>query len=228
MILRIKGIEEAFLISDEYVTCISFEDKDFFSNVIFKLFMAIEHGIENDEIRIFDNKQVDISKEVELIIDVLNYNINNRSIQTKLYKYIENILLQDFEAKHRLDLVSENILQIVSNITLDIEGELMYKHDIEIKDYLKMISLEFDDIHINSIFDKVLLLIDVLSNFANNKIIFLVNISHYLSNQKIQEICKYAVYMKIKLLILEQNKETFDKEHCKQYYIDKDYDVFYR
>lgn len=226
MIMRFRAIDEPFEISDEYVTYICIENKAYYSQILFSLYNIIEYNIESDEIKLFEDEKLNISKVARLIVDVLSYDINNRLIQGKLYKKIEQMIIADEAVSYNIQSISNNLYTLFSELFLDIDTDLECKTSIEVKEFIKLFSVSFAEKNFNSIFDKVIGIIDIFAYLNDNTVIFFSNLSHFIPDDKIKEICKYATYKKVKVVLLEQGSEIIDKEYCKLYYIDNDYDVF--
>ena len=68
---------------------------------------------------------------------------------------------------------------------------------------MKILSIKIETTKYDSPFEKLLGLIDIFEIFELGKLLILCNIKSYFEEEQLVEIYKYALYKKIKLLVIE-------------------------
>ena len=86
MILRISNFQNDVAISDEYIRVLEIEDRALFANIIHSIF-ALCNDQENKEyiVLIKEGKELPFSKNVVLISDILNFDLNDKKMLNRLY-----------------------------------------------------------------------------------------------------------------------------------------------
>lgn len=198
-----------------------------FSRIIQSIYCEeneIQNRMEN-VVLLENNKEISISKNVLVISDIWNFDRNQKKIQTALYQYIEKELQQDYEKK----IEFENLMSQVENLISDIWEELpfifQYK-DALLSDYLKMLGLKLSGASAEKIIDRVLTIIDIVEYFNVAKVIIFINLKTFVSEYELNEIYKYAMYKKVKMLLIETGKEKKPIANEKIFFVDDDYEEF--
>ena len=222
MKLKINGISNEIYFNNENITILEIKDTKCYSHIIEVINNAI-NGEETNEIFLVDdeNNEMNISKEMYMLIDLFNIDFNSKKILNKLYdKIAENIdKMEDIEFKNMLVNLRNYIIQEVNELPF----EFIMEDEPESVDILKLYNLKIDNLNYKSILERVEFLIDILATLKISNILVIPNLKIYLSEEELVELYKYSLYNEIKLFLIE--KETKEKiKYEKILLIDENFD----
>lgn len=222
MKLKINGISNEIYFNNENITILEIKDTKCYSHIIEVINNAI-NGEETNEIFLVDdeNNEMNISKEMYMLIDLFNIDFNSKKILNKLYdKIAENIdKMEDIEFKNMLVNLRNYIIQEVNELPF----EFIMEDKPESVDILKLYNLKIDNLNYKSILERVEFLIDILATLKISNILVIPNLKIYLSEEELVELYKYSLYNEIKLFLIE--KETKEKiKYEKILLIDENFD----
>ena len=205
MIMKIFSLENDIIFKEEYINVLQIQDKKLFANVINSLNDNI-NGIQNtkERIIILDNDtEIKMEKEALMVIDLFNFDFNQKKIQSDLFQKIEQL----------------NVLDVFNEFPF----EFNYKDSIGIQEYLKLLGLKISN-NKGEIIDKIFSLIDAVEYLSVAKLLIFVNLKLYLSDDELNEIYKYAMYKKVNILLIETGEEKEPIKNEKILFVDSDYD----
>lgn len=222
MTVRIDFLDNDIIIDENGIFVIECENKIYFYRIV-NLFNQLSYGNLDDAIHFFQfNNQIDCSNKVEVIIDYFNIDFSNKKYQSKILEMLRGKI----EVEDNLKLTSElkKIQKIIERNLgrIDIPIELM--GDIDTVSFIK--NLRFNIITQNSIFNNLLLLVDIEKVFKINKFLVLINLRQYLTSGEIKELYKYALYNGIKLLLIDSQTYGVSNEYERKLLIDSDLNEF--
>lgn len=218
MILKILGIENDIIILNDKPTILVIEETNLMTKFIADLYFE---AYENDVIFINDMEKVDY-KEIVLITDVFSFDINDKKYINLLYKEIEIGLKEEFDEYILLQNKFLEIVDLLSNSILDIELDLEYNDGVDIKDLLKIIKLRFSLNQTFDIFNKFLLIIDLISFCNLEKLYIFANVLIYFDDDQIKKIFKYISIKKLRILFVEKQDINIDI-FSRKYLIDDEF-----
>ena len=79
-----------------------------------------------------------------------------------------------------------------------------YEMNIKIENYLKLLNLKILSSG-ESVFNKMIDLIEIYSELFSEHVIIFINIMSYLSDDELEEVLKYKRYKKLKCIFIENN-----------------------
>lgn len=196
-------------IQENRVNILVVESPNVFSSIIDELIcqMKGEPGTfilsEQDVIKV-------ISKEAELIVNPFGVDCNEKRVQLKLYQELANEMSES--------MIEETIHlqgQMISYLdTLLQKAPYPLEYDIEenMTGFLKWCRVGIDN-QGETMAERLMNYIKILSCFCNIKIMFFVNLKSYLSQFELEEIYKCGFYTKINMILLENvQKEKLENE----------------
>lgn len=160
------------------------------------------------EIIIYENnKELNISRELFLLIDPFSIDLNSRSITTEFYKKINNIYLAEAEVSSEINSIYRNLTTQLEKLIMELEIDYKIKTDFETKDLLKALGLEIVET-LEDPFSSLLSFISIVSALKLFKLIALVNPRCFLKEQELSELYKVSSYKEVPILVL-QNKSYY-------------------
>ena len=204
MKLKINGFNNELCFDDENVTILEIKNTNCFRHII-ETINDIINGEESSEIFLIDdeNNEINMSKEMYMMIDLFNIEFNSKKILNKLYEKIsENIdKMEDITLKNMLVNLRNYIIQEINELPF----EFTMKDEPEIVDILKIYNLKIDNFNYKNMLEKVEFLIDILATLKIANILVIPNLKIYLSKEELVELYKYSLYNEVKLLLIEKN-----------------------
>lgn len=139
--------------------------------------------LEQDEI-------VDFTKNVLFVVDFLNFDFNQRRIQTVLYQYIDKIIKLEPEILSNINNLQDSIHIEFMSIMEEFPFEILCKKDSSILDILKMYGIRIKANVDEKIIEKLFKLVELVQCLDLAKLIILVNVKQYLDSDEIVEFYK--------------------------------------
>lgn len=206
-------------IRENMVNVLVIEAPNVFSRVIEELMCQIE-GEPGTFILSEQDAIKTISKEADMIVNPFRVDCNEKRIQQKLFQELSDIMNEELVEQTvylqgRIISYLEELLQKVPYpLDFDVEGSM--------PGLLKMCHVAFDN-RIDTLVENIINYIKVLRKFCAIKVIFLVNLKLYLTQDELVELYKYAFYEKMSLILLENSDKgklenesicILDKDMC--------------
>ena len=166
-----------------------------------------------------NDKELDLSKCVEIIGNPFAVDINNRKILGKLYAELDEL-----SGKEQMFEKTMRLTATVHEYILDLEQEtnyiLQFDNELEISALLKALGVRYEVIE-DSFFERIVRYIKIAADVLKTKLFVFVNIRSFLSDIQMMELVKEISYQNIKVLFIE-NQERDCLEGGFRYIIDKD------
>lgn len=204
MIMKILGFDMEIDINNEKTNILLISDSKLFGRICFDLTRNNDENI----VFVLDNKIVNM-KDILIISDIMNFDINNKMIISKLYNQMSNSLLSDSDIENE---IKKHYIEIVKRVYDEVDN---YNVDINLNeelDFIKLFKMMCVEIHnsYDCLVNKIIDLLEIYSELCNQTIVF-INTLNYFSNEEINEVLKYIDYKKISVLFLENsyNKDVY-------------------
>ena len=226
MKLKINGFENEILFTEKNVNILTIKNTKCFSHILQILNDKI-NGLESNEIFLLDenNEEINMSKEIQMVLDIFNIDYNSKKILNKIYNIIATNIQknQDFEIEKMILNLRNYIIEEINELPF----EFVMKNELEITGILKLYNLKIDEENYTNILEKIEILIDILSTLDIAKILIIPNLKLFLSEEELVELYKYSLYNNINLLLIERHEENKLKyENC--IIIDENFYDFYK
>ena len=224
--LRFAGFENLIVFDERYINVLEISEKELFKKITYIVNKYSKNIEEGNEIVLLENdNRLEISKNILVVNDFYNIDINSNKIIKSLYKEIE--IQYNYEhGEENLLINLENIFRNLHETLSFYDFELEYKREIKISDLLKCIGLKFNEYYYDNPLDNLICLFDLVSLFKLYKVIALINVKSFFSDEEIIEIYKSALHRDIKLLLIDYSDESELLEYESKLYIDTDFDEF--
>lgn len=195
-------------------TILTVEDTKIFAHLV-KLFYQYH---EESELRLFNEKQKSLkATELMLLTDVLGYDINAASTLKLIYADLEAQLNEKPEVKSMIDKLTATIGELIGYELLEHELDLECD-EITIIELFKALGIKIETTS-DTIFEKLVEIIQVFKNLTKKKLLVLINVCSYLTAGELTELNNYISLYNTTVLFLEPRKV----EGFKQYVLDEDY-----
>ena len=194
------------------------ESPDLFSKYVQELYVQCERK-EGQFVLSDNDKELDMSKCVEIIGNPFMVDINSRKILGKLYAELEELSRKEqmFEKTMRL---TSTVHEYILNLEQETNYILQFDNELEISALLKALGVRHEEIE-DSFFERIVRYIKIAADVLKTKLFVFVNIRSFLSDIQMMELVKEISYQDIKVLFIE-NQERDCLEGGFRYIIDKD------
>lgn len=230
MILKIFSFENDIDFSKNHINVLQIQNKKLFAKMVSSFNnMCKGLSVECDEVitLLEQDEIVDFTKNVLFVVDFLNFDFNQRRIQTVLYQYIDKIIKLEPEILSNINNLQDSIHIEFMSIMEEFSFEILCKKDSSILDILKMYGIRIKANVDEKIIEKLFKLVELVQCLDLAKLIILVNVKQYLDSDEIVEFYKYCVYNNVKLLVLERGLEVSPLERERILFVDENFDEFF-
>lgn len=191
-----------------------------------KAFAEITQNIyfyEEDELdlKIFTEKQNNLKKtEILTIIDIIGLNLNSTSFLKSIYSDLETQIKNNVETRSELEKIFINIEDILKDEIVDFDLNLNIE-SLNFQALFKAMGIKIVDGE-NSIYKKLLDIIEIVSYINKKKLTVFINSLSYLTEVEIEELERYISLNCLDVLFLEPRKIS----SLINYFCDNDYVMF--
>ncbi len=210
--------ERQILLDSQRITEWIVESPDLFSQIVQQLQQQINGGSAGFVLS-DSEKELDLSKCAEMIINPFAIDFNDKKIQKKLYAE-----LLEISKGEELYLTTQEILNSLNNYFLQLESisgyELETDVEVDMLALFKAMGIQVQD-YAADFFETLIQYIKVMADLMKKKLIIFVNIRSYLNDIQIEQVSEIAVYNEIAILFIENIQRDFSKQR-RYYIIDKD------
>lgn len=194
------------------------ESPDSFSRYIEEMQRQIE-GQDGGFVLSFNDKEVSIPKHVEMIINPLMVDVNDKKILARIYSELVNLANGE-----EMYLKTREMVALLQQYFLELEyhydSMLVTDDEFDLQGMFKTLGVKVETSSANC-FEKILQYLKLVSGILSKKLIILVNIRSYLSPEKMEHLIQFAQYNEIQLLLIESMQRTFT-DVTKKFIIDID------
>lgn len=189
-----------------------------FSKVIQELLTQVD-GTDGNFVLSEKEKEYDISKCVEVIVNPFAVNINDKKILNRLYSELSELAYGE-----TLYLETQKMLSDLQNYFLKVEQESFYvlglDETIDVSLLWKLLGVKFES-YAEDFFETIIQYIKVISMIMKRKLVIFVNLCSYLTEIQVKQLLETANYEEISILFIENTERIFSNEFVK-YIIDSD------
>lgn len=175
-------------------------------------------GREGSFILSEDNKEIKIEKNLSLVINPFAIDFNDKKIINKLFEELSFIGNEFVSEKMKINSeIGQMFEKIIDNTHYD---NIVYNVDFDWNSLFKLYGVKLD-CECDTLLEKIISYIKILSRLCSIRIFCFVNIKNFLEEKEIKQLYEMAFYYKIQLLLIESNEDQHNTEE-NVYIIDKD------
>lgn len=225
--MRIFSLDNEIHFDDSHIPVIHICNKGYYSKLISNLNSLCEDREVDEKIVLLENEKIlEFSKEVLLLIDIFSFDYNQKKITNKIYKDIEQTYNLEYDKHSTFTDAINKVNTDLDDIIMEYSFELERKENIEIQDYLKLIGLRVQQPLIKTVYERMVSIIDIIAFTELCKLLILVNAKLYLEETELIELYKYARYNRVDLLLIEYGNADYSIDYEKILLIDEDYEEY--
>jgi CRISPR type II-A-associated protein Csn2 len=217
--MRLVHIENDIEIElcENLVTVLCLEKTKLFSDYVSQLWSQY-NGAEGNFILSEKDKELDISKNIIMIINPYDISCNNKKIITRIHQEISEIARCEYI--EQVSYINQMMVQLLEDLSYKVPYHVEYNLETKIEDLLKIYDLKMEE-NADSLLEKIIDYIRITHQVLKVDVFVFVNLKMYLDSDELESLYKHCSYEKIKLLLIEgYYKSRLDAEKC--WIIDKD------
>lgn len=220
-----KDISNPVIINENKINVLVLENKKFFIDKINELINQINGDYGDYFLFDLNDEELSISKNCEILTDLFSLDFDSKKIKSVIFNELKNISNSEvFYIKIRE--LEKNIRDLILEIMYESDFELELDEDFDITKLLKIYDISISKSY-DTLIEKFITYIDILTDVLKIKVIFCVNLLNLFDEVDRIEIYKYLLLKKKKVVFIENYYESYDLEYEYKYIIDKDiYEIF--
>lgn len=176
-------------------------------------------GIDGRYVLSDADKELGISKNMDIVFDIFSIDINSKKIVNKLYEEMQQVVYSE-----KLYVKTQEIAQSIQKYILELEQEtdyiLTFTEDVDWMAIFKALRVQHEIIE-EDYFEKLIRYIKVAMVVMKYKIFVFVNLRSYLSDLQMQKLIQEAIHQEVKLIFVENYVKDCMGEGLR-YIIDRD------
>lgn len=173
-----------------------------------------------------DDKVLNASRFLLVVTDPFHIELNSKKNLSALYTKIENLLISDMEQYALWGTCTQRLWELIDKQLKSLNVETAQNDEVTIIDYCRAVGLKFDFGEQQDLYHKLLGLMDIIAEFMPDRVLILCNIRSFLTSDELREIYKYATYIKIRVLHIEQYLSSELMPNEIRWVIDEEYEDY--
>lgn len=198
MKLKFQNIEQEFDYAENNVCELVLENPEMFFTITNGLIKQV-NGEEQMCFLYEKDKDFDLNKYAEIVSDFYSFSCNSKKInllvQKKILQICENV---DFAVE--LDNLNKTLQKVMNKIGDNVDISINMNKEIQFPEVVKFMDIEVRES--SSLFERLIDYVNLLGKLKGIKLLVLLNLSAYLSAEKIKLIFKQCAYNEIKVLLI--------------------------
>ena len=193
------------------------------SEMMYRFLMDLRRAVEKTASEIVisdDNRIIDFNKNVELLINFIQFELNQRTLLSKIMASMEEISESSSyynDSQQILSQIEKHIMEITIDFPCDIICEKLNMQSI-----IKAIGIALSDDY-SSLEEKLLAYMDLARDFLNKKLFILVNVRGLIPHNRLQMLVDSALSREHEILLIDnmaypklkqENRLIIDEDLC--------------
>ena len=166
-----------------------------------------------------NNKELELSKAADLLINPFSTEVNTRKILNKLY-----LELTERSREEQMYMKTVELFNHIQEYMLELEQQSSYildfNRETDVSILLKALSVQYE-VKEAGYWERLIQYIKIMASAAGIKVFIFVNLRSYLSDAQMEELIKELEYQDVSGLFIE-NQQRSCLKGVKWYIIDKD------
>ncbi len=201
IVINYVHLETELVISSETTQLLIIENPSEFYSLVSMLYKQIE-GEEGDFIFLANNQPINCSKSAFMIVDLFNFDLNDKKIVNLLYKKLEGVAINEKYAK--LSELNSVVVSFLEDLTFSVPFSLDYG-EIQPIDFFKSASLKFEKTY-DTLLEKIICYVNALIELKGCEFFVFVNLKGVLSDTELSMLYKHCSLEQVGLLLIENSK----------------------
>lgn len=222
MKIKVDFFDNEIILNNQEIFSVEIENKQYFYRLVRELY-SIGSGDISEQVHFFDETKEVLSPKITIYNDYFDIDLSSKKYSFLLYKKILNNI--DYDDNNKIFKSYKNIYERISHSLMCIDLPINIEQEYNLEDLLKMFKVSIKNTS-DSIFNLVLLLVDISSSLIPNEILVFVNLKQYLTSIELTEVYKYSLYKGVIIFMIDNQTYGISLENEKKMIIDDNLDEF--
>lgn len=173
------------------------------SEMMYGLLMDLRNAAEKtvDEIVLSDDARIiDFNKNAELLINFIQFELNQRMLLSKIMASIEEISESSSYYNNSQQILSQ-IEKHIMEMTIDFPGDIICEK-LNMQSIIKAVGIALSDDY-SSLEEKLLVYMDLARDFLNKKLFILVNVRGFIPYNRLQMLIDSALSREHEIILID-------------------------
>lgn len=223
MRLKVFNFATELHLNKRKINIVEIHNVTLFRKIIETVKVQSINGETTEKIWIYNNDYKEINNNnIEIILDFFNM-FSSIRIVNPIAKLIDSNL--DEAKMEAIQNINIHLNKLATDLLYDLDIDIEYKESYSIADLLNVLKVKiFEE---QDIIENLFTLIDYLSSFKPNSVLFMVNLKSYLSNEELNEFYNYILIKEVSIVLLEGRASNNMIKQEQKLIIDENYDDYY-
>lgn len=204
-------------IKENQVIILSVENPKAFANILSDLWHQI-NGKEGGFLLSEIDKEKNIAKSIDFIVNPFELNCNDRKVVTKVYQELSELAMENlYDETSKLN---EEIIKYIEKLIGYVPYHLDYNLELDLNSLMKSYHVELTTSP-KGLLEQIVEYLRVMHQICGVEIFAFVGLKQFLSKEELKMLYEFAFYEKVYLIILE-GKFIEKNENEKCWILDKD------
>ena len=176
------------------------ENSVMYRNFIRELYDQVS-GMKGEFVLSHDCELLDISKNIEMIGNVLDMDMDNKRIISGIVRELTDIAVN--EKSLEINEIYEKINGLISDVIFVSNNDIIFDDINDISHIFKMYNVRPDAENL-SLAEKIIMYLELCEKFLNKKIFVLLNLHSFFTKQEMELLLEDIVYRKFNVFLIER------------------------
>lgn len=193
------------MFEENVINVIVIENKIFFRELVNDFYRQLEKE-EGKLVLSLQNKPVDIHKQVILLTDYISFDINQKTLLTKIYAQMEKTALSEenyMQTQELIARINRYVFEMAQNVAVQLDVKQITAQSI-IKMVAPTISNQYSDL-----LEEILDYMELVREFEGDRLFVFVNMRNYYSDTEMKLFFETINLRKTKALFIESSAFSF-------------------
>ncbi len=217
MKLVLPDIDHVFNTENGLYNTIVIESPQFLTKLLLDIYAQIDHQ-EGRCIVSIDNKPVPLSKYVEVLSDILRFDINKKPLLNRIATAISNRLIESEYYEATMKILAD-IERVLDDIVYDMDGDLIFP-GLSSVGLVKMANPVIAD-DFERITDRIIEYMDLVTIYESEKLFITLNMRSFIDDEEMQAFADTIIRHGFQVLSIENREYDTLAQECR-FIIDED------
>ena len=211
MNINFTKYQAVFNIQEDKINTLIVENETAMSDIVFDIYNQT-YGAEGAVTAYHDDKILNMSKDIRLILNPFAVDLNDKQIIKTLYQQMLEIGNENAELCAK---VNEDCINFLDKILLSVsDSNIVYDLSLNMESFFKSYNVHFYDEY-DDICEKLEEYIRLETVYGRVKLFIFANLKSYLSIESFNKFKKMIMYYNAKILIIEpRERNEIEVENC--------------
>lgn len=219
MTLMFDALNEPLAFEENVINELIIESQDCLYDFCSELKESL-NGAETNIVLSDDNEPISINKNAVFISDIFGFDINEKSVMTKLYSVLTKEL-NNGEYTEKINALNNAGEDLINSALENYTIPVIMSGNADLTQILKAYEVQFESDEGLSLAEKIINYLDVHTDFFNTRLFIMLNLKDFIGFEEMNLLYK-QIFMKKYNVLIVSSSHKYKCEHEHAIIIDKD------